>query len=59
RTKAKPCQKVLKISFFFDGTDNHEKADKVVSGATPPTAEQLDPLKDAAAQQAKLIKPYT
>ena len=59
RTKAKPCQKVLKINFFFDGTNNHEKADKVVSGATPPTAEQLDPLKDAAAQQAKLIKPYT
>jgi hypothetical protein len=59
RTKAKPCQKVLKLSFFFDGTNNHEKADSVVSGATPPTAEQLEPLKDTAAQQAKLIQAYT
>ncbi|PIT58166.1 T6SS phospholipase effector Tle1-like catalytic domain-containing protein [Snodgrassella alvi] len=59
RTKAKPCQKILKISFFFDGTNNHEKADSVVSGATPPTAEQLDPLQHAAAQQAKLIPAYT
>ena len=59
RTKAKPCQKTLKISFFFDGTNNNEKADSTVSGATPPSTEQLDALQHAAAQQAKLIAPYT
>lgn len=54
----KPCQKIIKISFFFDGTNNHEKADKVVSGAEAPTEEELKK-QDKAAPQAKMIAAYT
>jgi hypothetical protein len=35
RNAPKPCQKILKISFFFDGTNNHEKADKVLTIKQP------------------------
>ncbi|PIT55468.1 hypothetical protein BHC44_02325, partial [Snodgrassella alvi] len=58
RNAPKPCQKILKISFFFDGTNNHEKADKVVTGAEPPSEQELK-AHTAAAPQAKLIGAYT
>ncbi|PIT49567.1 T6SS phospholipase effector Tle1-like catalytic domain-containing protein, partial [Snodgrassella communis] len=58
RNAPKPCQKILKISFFFDGTNNHEKADKVVTGAKPPSEEELK-AQTKAAPQAKLIDNYT
>ncbi|WP_239324483.1 T6SS phospholipase effector Tle1-like catalytic domain-containing protein [Snodgrassella gandavensis] len=58
RNAPKPCQKILKISFFFDGTNNHEKADKVVTGAQPPSEEELKAFTQAA-PQAKLIDAYT
>lgn len=55
----KPCQKIIKISFFFDGTNNHEKADKVVSGAEAPTTEEELKKQEKAAPQAKMIAAYT
>ncbi|MBP6863584.1 MAG: DUF2235 domain-containing protein, partial [Neisseriaceae bacterium] len=55
----KPCRKVLKISLFFDGTNNHEEADAAVLAAADPVNEKAEAMAAFTPyEQAQAIQPY-